>query len=236
MATINFNANEVEPSVGFEAIPAGKYQAVIVDSDMKPNKAGTGEYLQLEFEVIEGEFKQGLLLVREIEAFIRKYSHEMNVHHKMLIYYKIACLYFGDGNYTKCMEYLGRITSTKDPQIRRDLQVFSRILNLIASYEAGIDYNLDYQIRSVYSFLVKSNDMGEVQKEMLSFLKKLNTIYAEDVKTELKVLYNRLKPYENRTFERRAFYYLDILSWLESKITGKSVGEIVRRKFKELSA
>ena len=57
MATINFNANEVEPSVGFEAIPAGKYQAVIVDSDMKPNKAGTGEYLQLEFEIIEGEFK-----------------------------------------------------------------------------------------------------------------------------------------------------------------------------------
>ena len=185
---------------------------------------------------IEGEFKQGLLLVREIEAFIRKYSHEMNVYHKMLIYYKIACLYFGDGNYTKCMEYLSRITSTKDPQIRRDLQVFSRILNLIASYEAGIDYNLDYQIRSVYSFLVKSNDLGKVQKEMLSFLKKLNTIYADDVKTELKVLYNRLKPYENRTFERRAFYYLDILSWLESKITGKSVGEIVRRKFKELSA
>ena len=57
MATLNFNANEVEPSVGFEAIPAGKYQAVIVDSDMKPNKAGTGEYLQLEFEIIEGEYK-----------------------------------------------------------------------------------------------------------------------------------------------------------------------------------
>ena len=48
MATINFNASEVEPSVGFEAIPAGKYQAVIVDSDMKQNKSGTGEYLQLE--------------------------------------------------------------------------------------------------------------------------------------------------------------------------------------------
>ena len=57
MATLNFNANEVEPSVGFEAIPAGKYQAVIVDSDMKPNKAGTGEYLQLEFEIIEGEYQ-----------------------------------------------------------------------------------------------------------------------------------------------------------------------------------
>ena len=88
----------------------------------------------------------------------------------------------------------------------------------------------------MYSFLVKNNDMGDVQKEMLSFLKKLNSIYADDIKSELKVLYNRLKPYENRTFERRAFYYLDILSWLESKITGKTVGEIVRRKFRELTA
>lgn len=183
----------------------------------------------------EGDFKKGLLLVREVEAFVRKYSRDLNIHHKMVIYYKIACLYFGDGNYTKCMEYLARITSTKDPQIRRDLQVFARILNLIASYEAGIDYNLDYQIRSVYSFLVKMNDMGPVQKEMLQFLKKLNSIYADDVKDELKVLYGRLKPYEERTFERRAFYYLDILSWLESKITGKTVGEIVRRKFRELT-
>ena len=64
MATINFNANEVEPSVGFEAIPAGKYQAVIVESDMKANKAGTGEYLQLEFEIIEGEFKNRKLWTR----------------------------------------------------------------------------------------------------------------------------------------------------------------------------
>lgn len=209
-------------------------------SSLHPNANLIGKRLlyvnKINKAFIEGNFKQGLLLVREIEAFIRKYANDLNVHHKMLIYYKIACLYFGDGNYTKCMEYLSRITSTKDPQIRRDLQVFSRILYLIASYEAGIDYNLDYQIRSVYSFLVKSNDMGDVQKEMLSFLKKLNTIYADDVKPELKVLYARLKPYESRSFERRAFYYLDIMSWLESKITGKTVGEIVRRKFRELTA
>ena len=64
MATLNFNANEVKPSVGFDAIPAGKYQAVIVDSDMKPNKAGTGEYLQLEFEIIDGEYKKRKLWTR----------------------------------------------------------------------------------------------------------------------------------------------------------------------------
>ena len=64
MATINFNANEVEPSSSFDAIPAGKYQAVITDSEFRPNRAGTGEYLQLEFEIIEGNYKNRKLWAR----------------------------------------------------------------------------------------------------------------------------------------------------------------------------
>ena len=181
---------------------------------------------------LEGGFREGIRLVEEVETFLRKHSKHINLHQKMLMYYKIACLYFGDGNYSKCMEYLARITGTKDPQIRRDLQCYAKILNLIASYEAGIDYNLDYQIRSVYSFIVKMNDMQEVQREMLAFLKRLNSIYAHNLKDELRVLYQRLKPYENHPYERRTFYYLDILSWLESKITGRTVGEIIREKFR----
>jgi len=52
-----FDANRVEPTTDYEPIPAGKYLAVITDSEMKPNKAGTGRYLQLTFQVIEGESK-----------------------------------------------------------------------------------------------------------------------------------------------------------------------------------
>ena len=56
MATLNFNANEVEPSRELDPIPAGKYVAVIVDSEMKDTRAGTGRYLQLEFEITDGEY------------------------------------------------------------------------------------------------------------------------------------------------------------------------------------
>jgi hypothetical protein len=64
MATLNFNANEVEPSVGIDAIPAGKYQAVIVESEMKPTKNGDGQYLELVFEIIDGEYKSRKLWAR----------------------------------------------------------------------------------------------------------------------------------------------------------------------------
>lgn len=56
MAILNFNANEVEPSKEFDPIPAGKYVAVITDSEMKDTRAGTGRYLQLEFEITDGEY------------------------------------------------------------------------------------------------------------------------------------------------------------------------------------
>jgi hypothetical protein len=52
----NFNANEVEPA-SFEPLPAGKYLAVITESEMRATKSGTGQFLYLTFQVLEGQFK-----------------------------------------------------------------------------------------------------------------------------------------------------------------------------------
>jgi hypothetical protein len=59
-----FNANSVEPMAEFEAIPAGKYLAVITASEMKPTKSGNGSFLELTFQVAEGQFKGRLLWAR----------------------------------------------------------------------------------------------------------------------------------------------------------------------------
>ena len=52
-----FDAREVDPAVGFEPIPADKYLVVVTGSEMKQTKAGDGQYLELTFQVIEGEYK-----------------------------------------------------------------------------------------------------------------------------------------------------------------------------------
>jgi hypothetical protein len=59
-----FDANQVEPSTDFDPIPAGKYLAIITESEMRPNKAGTGHFLQLTFQIMEGPFKNRLLWAR----------------------------------------------------------------------------------------------------------------------------------------------------------------------------
>lgn len=65
MATLNnFDASQVDPSVALDPLPAGKYLAVISDTEYKPTKAGGGKYLQLTFQIIEGEHKGRLVWAR----------------------------------------------------------------------------------------------------------------------------------------------------------------------------
>jgi len=57
MASLNgFNANEVDPNVGFDPVPEGKYIAMITGSEMKPTKNGGGSYLELTFDIIDGKY------------------------------------------------------------------------------------------------------------------------------------------------------------------------------------
>ena len=57
MAQLNFDASQVDPSVPFEAVPSDKYIAEITKSELKPTKAGDGSYLEIEYTIIEGEYK-----------------------------------------------------------------------------------------------------------------------------------------------------------------------------------
>ena len=52
-----FDANTVEPvETNFEPVPAGKYLAVIRDSQEKTSKKGH-TYLSLEFEILDGQYR-----------------------------------------------------------------------------------------------------------------------------------------------------------------------------------
>lgn len=50
----NFNADDYEND--YQPLPAGKYKAVITESESKPTAKG-GEYLKLTVEIIEGQYK-----------------------------------------------------------------------------------------------------------------------------------------------------------------------------------
>ncbi|RAV29273.1 hypothetical protein [Sinomicrobium soli] len=189
---------------------------------------------KLNLHFMEGSFEEGLMLVDEILSQLKVHKDTIDEHHVMVFYYKIACMYFGNGDNRMCIAYLKKIIDNKNLTMREDLMCFSRVLSLVAHYEAGMDYHLDVQLKSTYKFLLKMNDLHEVQKEMIRFLRNLGNIYPHELKGEFRKLHARFKELDNDPYERRAFLYLDIISWLESKIENKSVAEIIREKSRAL--
>lgn len=185
---------------------------------------------KLNLHFLEGTFKKGLYLVKIVEYGINKHKYRIDEHHIMILYYKIACLYFGVGDHKSCIAYLKKIIDNKRLKMREDLMCFARVLSLVAHYESGMDYHLEIQLKSTYKFLLKMNDLHAVQKEMIKFLRNLGNIYPTDLHKEFKKLYIELKKYENHPYEKRAFLYLDIISWLESHLQDKPVAQIISEK------
>lgn len=59
-----FNANDENQMRTYEPLPAGDYLACIISSEMKQTRAGNGNYLELCFSVLEGQFEGRKLFVR----------------------------------------------------------------------------------------------------------------------------------------------------------------------------
>jgi hypothetical protein len=57
MASLNFKASNVELTErSYDALPEGDYEMIVTKSDTKPTKAGNGHYLELEMQIIAGQF------------------------------------------------------------------------------------------------------------------------------------------------------------------------------------
>ncbi|MBS1935303.1 MAG: hypothetical protein JST96_14985, partial [Bacteroidetes bacterium] len=179
---------------------------------------------------IIGTFKEGLALVPEIEEKLKEYSLFIDLHRVLVFNYKIATLYFGSGDYETCIDYLQRIIND-NIEMRNDLQCYARLLHLLAHYELGNFDILDSLIRSVYRFMAKMGNLTVIEEEMFKFLRTSFRIPRNKLKTEFEIFLEKIKQYEKSRFETRAFAYLDIISWVESKLYGKPVSEIIHEKY-----
>lgn len=218
--------NSFEKEIESKKIPKNTNTEILIFQYLYANK------LHLHF--LEGTFSEGEYLVEIIDQKIIEYQNRLDNHHIVVLYYKIACLYFGMGKNNECINYLNKIINSKKLHVAEDLQCFARVLSLIAHYECGLDYNLEQQLKDTYRYLLKMENLQKVQKVFLESIKTLSDVYPHEIKKEFKKIHTKLKVFEDHPYEKRAFLYLDILSWLESKIDNKPISEIIKEKSKRL--
>ena len=53
----SFDATGIEPAAGYDVLPAGKYVAQIIESEMRVTSNGMGQFLWLMLDILEGPYK-----------------------------------------------------------------------------------------------------------------------------------------------------------------------------------
>jgi hypothetical protein len=179
---------------------------------------------------MQGTFAEGLLLVPHIEANLQQYHLLIDRHRILVFNYKTASLYFGNGDYSTCIDYLQRIINDSI-DLRYDLQCYARLLHLMAHYEMGNFDIIEHLVKSVYRFMARMKNFTVVEEEMFRFLKHAIKITPGELKAEMANFLSKIKKFEKSRFETRSFAYLDVISWLESKVQNKPVSEIIHQKY-----
>jgi tetratricopeptide (TPR) repeat protein len=177
-----------------------------------------------------GSFKEGLTLVPFINEKLEEYELYLDRHRILVFYYKIASLYFGSGDYETSIDYLHKIINWK-VDLRNDLQCYARLLHLLAHYELGNYELMEHLTKSVYRFMAKMENLTIIEEEMFKFLRTTFHLSARQLKPEFEKLLHKLRQFEKSRFETRAFAYLDIISWLESKAYDKPMARIIHDKY-----
>ncbi len=186
---------------------------------------------KLNLALLTGTFDAGIKLVENIEKTISEDSLFIDDHRIKILRYKIAILYFGAGNHSKSIDYLQQVIQVNS-LVSSELQCYARLVHLIAHYELGNYSLVEYLTKSVYRYMSKMKYLSKVETAMFRFLKKSLQIPRHKLRAEQEALLEQIKILEKQPSEARSFTYLDISSWLESKLQRTTFSIILNEKIK----
>ena len=179
---------------------------------------------------MQGTFSQGLPMVPVIEKQLVEEDIFLDPHRVLVMNYKFAMLYFGSGDYNRSIDYL-QLVINDTSNLRYDLQCYARLVHLMAHYELGNDMLMESLTKSVYRFMAKMKNLTSVEEAIFRFLRQSMPFSPRQLKPEFEKLLNTIKHLEKNRFQTRSFAYLDIISWIEGKVYGKSMEKVVHEKY-----
>ncbi len=191
--------------------------------------------LELSLYNERGQFSEGLGIISDITRGLDRFKTEISSPQRLLFYYNIAYLCFGNKMYRDALRWLNNIRNDKTAEVNSILFCFAEIFSLIIHFELGNEDLLEHKVLSAYRALYKKNSLYKVENCLLSFIrKKLPKISSGAQLTgEFALLKKELEKIMRNPFEEKALEYFDFISWLESKIEGRPFAEIVREKAKK---
>lgn len=184
---------------------------------------------RLNINSANGIYENNLEVIRELIK-VTKLNEASSFRDEVIVTDFIAAsIYFELSMYDDSLYHVNRIFNSKDFQLREDIQISCRIINLILHYELGSMGSLEYYIRSTYRYLKKRKKLSGFEKLVFEFLKKGQRVNSEK---ELKILFSETRDKFKKVTDSEPgmLQVINLDAWLEGKITKKSYLEIIKKR------
>lgn len=180
-----------------------------------------------------GKFKEGVEVAEKLIRELPAQEDKLDVLQNIILYFHIAKIYFGAGNFTRCIEWMNKIRSEEEALKRLpDMEVQFKLFYLIAHYEKGNEDLIPHLTRSLHRYLSSKQRLYKFENILLVHLGR--KLFTSDSKKEtlekFRQLKKELQPLGKDPFEKTPLEGFDHLAWIESKVENRDFAEIVKEK------
>jgi len=179
--------------------------------------------------ILSGEFDKGLEAIPRTLRRINRYQDKLDNHRILVFYFKIAFLYFGAGKIKLTVKYLQYIINN-EMNLREDLQAYARLMYLMCLCENNDFGSIKYLLKTYQPFFKKIKHRNQLQRIALNLFQDLVKAVPYEHRPILEKYLSDLEQLKKDPYLQIAFNYLDLYSWLKSKITNKSLSQIISKR------
>jgi tetratricopeptide (TPR) repeat protein len=186
----------------------------------------------IQLKLVSGDYRKAIAIVPEITRMLARQMDKMNKEQVVEFYYNLAGTYFMAGDYKESLQWLNKVLNDNEKQLRRDIYNYSRVVNLVIHYELGNFDLLEYVIKSTARYLSRDDKDLQAEKVLVNHLRKLIKLDSE--KKKLDAFRQMKKELEELFVDKKEevfLNYFDVMAWIESKIAGLPLQEVLKRRF-----
>ncbi len=178
----------------------------------------------------KGEFENTIETMIKHQKMEDELQDKINKEKQIVIYFHKAYAYFGIGEFKKALSIVNILINDNEQKLRQDIYSFSRVLNILIHFELENYDFLEYVTKSTSRYLGKQDKDFTIESVFVKMISKIMKKGTENKTEILRLLKVEMDDLFKTKKERIILDYIDIESWVESKLSEEEFSETVRRK------
>lgn len=175
--------------------------------------------IELEIFRLKKMFNEQPAFIESTQAFVRANQNKMPREYLISFWFQFASIHFMQGDFKRSQQWINRMLNAKYDEIRIDLQVQTRMLNLMVHLEQQNLMVLRHYVDSTRRYLKKVKEVQPFEKILMRFFIKIGRLPLLEYRTSFRELKEQLFPEESDPLiPQDILRYIDYREWIDGKL------------------